>query len=60
MIESHRSGVAVYCKPENKENHLGFVEGMNDKIRVLQQRAYGIKDKEYLRRKTLTCCLPEI
>jgi len=60
MIESHWSGIAAYCKPENKEIPLGFVEGMNNKIRVLQRRAYGIKDEEYLRLKVLTCCLPEI
>ena len=60
-IESHWSGgVAAYCKPENKEIPLGFVEGLNNKIRVLQRRAYGIKDEEYLRLKVLTCCLPEI
>ncbi len=53
-------GVPAYCKPENKEIPLGFVEGMNNKIRVLQRRAYGIKDEEYLRLKVLTCCLPEI
>ena len=60
MIERHWSGVAAYCKPENKGIPLGFVEGLNNKIRVLQRRAYGIKDEEYLRLKVLTCCLPEI
>ncbi|MCP4372876.1 MAG: transposase, partial [Deltaproteobacteria bacterium] len=60
MIENHWRGVAAYCKPENKEIPLGFVEGLNNKIRVLQRRAYGFKDEEYLRLKVLTCCLPEI
>ena len=39
---------------------LGFVEGVNNKIRVIQRRAYGLKDEEYLRLKVLTCILPAI
>jgi hypothetical protein len=54
-----RMGIAAYCKPENKVP-LGFVEGLNNKIRVLQRRPYGIRDEEYLRLKFLTCMLPEI
>lgn len=57
MIERHWDGIAAYCKPENKVS-LGFVEGLNNKIRVLQRRAYGIRDEEYLRLKILTCMLP--
>lgn len=59
MIENHWEGIAAYCKPENKVP-LGFVEGLNNKIRVLQRRAYGLRDEEYLRLKILTCMLPEI
>jgi transposase len=59
MIETHWEGIAAYCKPENKVP-LGFVEGFNNKIRVLQRRAYGLRDEEYLRLKVLTCMLPEI
>jgi len=59
MIEAHWEGIAAYCKPENKVP-LGFVEGFNNKIRVLQRRAYGLRDEEYLRLKVLTCMLPEI
>lgn len=59
MIERHWDGIAAYCEPENKVS-LGFVEGLNNKIRVLQRRAYGIRDPEYLRLKILTCMLPEI
>lgn len=57
MIERHWDGIAAYCKPENKVS-LGFVEGLNNKIRVLQRRAYGLRDEEYLRLKILTCMLP--
>ena len=59
MIERHWDGIAAYCLPENKVS-LGFVEGFNNKIRVIQRRAYGLRDEEYLRLKVLTCMLPEI
>jgi len=57
MIDRHWDGIAAYCKPENKVS-LGFVEGLNNKIRVIQRRAYGLRDEEYLRLKILTCMLP--
>ena len=59
LIERHWEGIAAYCNPENKVA-LGFVEGLNNKIRVIQRRAYGLRDEEYLRLKILTCMLPEI
>lgn len=59
MIERHWDGIAAFCKPENKVA-LGFVEGLNNKIRVLQRRAYGLRDEEYLRLKVLTCMLPPL
>jgi transposase len=55
-IERHWDGIAAHCKPENKVS-LGFVEGLNNKIRVIQRRAYGLRDEEYLRLKVLTCTL---
>jgi len=57
MIESHWDGIAAFCKSENKVS-LGFVEGLNNKVRVIQRRAYGLRDGEYLRLKVLTCMLP--
>jgi len=59
MIDQHGDGIAAYCEPRNKVP-LGFVEGFNNKIRVLQRRAYGLRDEEYLRLKILTCMLPEL
>lgn len=59
MIDRHWDGIAAYCKPANKVS-LGFVEGLNNKIRVIQRRAYGLRDEEYLRLKVLTCMLPEL
>jgi transposase len=59
MIDRHWDGIAAYCKEENKVS-LGFVEGLNNKIRVIQRRAYGLRDEEYLRLKVLTCMLPKL
>ena len=59
LIERHWDGIATYCKPENKVA-LGFVEGLNNKIRVIQRRAYGLRDEEYLKLKVLTASLPEL
>jgi transposase len=59
MIERHWDGIAAYSRAENKVS-LGFVEGLNNKIRVIQRRAYGLRDEEYLRLKILTCMLKPI
>jgi transposase len=59
MIEAHWDGIEAYCHEQNKVA-LGFVEGLNNKIRVLQHRAYGYRDEEYFRLKILTCMLPEL
>jgi transposase len=59
LIDRHWDGIAAYCRPQNKVA-LGFVEGLNNKIRVLQRRAYGLRDEEYLRLKVLTCMLPPL
>jgi len=59
MIERHWDGIAAYCRPENKVS-LGFVEGLNNKIRVIQRRAYGLRNEDYFRLKVLTCMLPEL
>lgn len=42
-----------YCRPDHKVS-LGFMEGLNNKIRVIQRRSYGLKDMEYLKLKVLT------
>jgi transposase len=57
MIDKHWYGIASYCHPNNKVK-LGFVEGINNKIRVIQRKAYGYRDEEYLRLKILTAFLP--
>jgi transposase len=58
MVERNWEGLAEYCRREEKPS-LGFVEGLNTKIRVIQRRAYGLRDEEYLRLKILTSMLPD-
>jgi transposase len=59
MIERHWDGIVSYCDPENKVS-LGLVEGLNNKIRVLQRRAYGYQDEEYLKLKIIASFLPPL
>lgn len=59
MIERHWDGIQTYCNLSEKVS-LGFVEGLNNKIRVIQRRAYGLRDEDYFKLKVLTCTLPEI
>jgi transposase len=58
MIERNWEGLAEYSRLDAKPP-LGFVEGFNTKIRVIQRRAYGLRDEEYLRLKVLTSMLPD-
>jgi transposase len=59
MVAAHWDGIEAYCHEENKVP-LGFVEGINNKIRAIQKRSYGLRDEEYLRLKILTCTLPKL
>jgi transposase len=59
LVAMHWDGIEAYCHAENKVP-LGFVEGLNNKIRAIQRRAYGLRDEEYLRLKILTCMLPKL
>lgn len=59
MIERHWAGIASYCHPDNKCS-LGMVEGLNNKIRVIQRRAYGYRDEEFLKLKIIASFLPPL
>jgi transposase len=59
MVDAHWDGIVSYCEPGNKVA-LGFVEGLNNKIRTLQKKAYGYRDEEYFRLKILTCMLRKL
>ncbi len=56
-MEKNRGGIAACCTVAEKVS-LGFVEGMNTKIPVIQRRAYGLRAEQYLRLKILTGMLP--
>lgn len=51
-------GTAAYCTPRNKVN-LCFAEGLNNKIRMIQRRAYGYPDEKDCRLKILTTFLSQ-
>ena len=59
MIERHWEGIISYCNPDNKVS-LGCVEGLNNAIRVIQRKAYGFRDEEYLSMKIITHFLPPL
>ena len=59
MIDAHWDGIASFCLVEHNVR-LGFVEGLNNKIRKIQGRAYGYRDEEYFRLKILTCMLEKL
>lgn len=56
-LDRHGDGIAAYRRSEGKVS-FSFVEGLHDNIRVIQRRAYGLRDEEYLRWKVRTCRLP--
>ena len=60
MVAAHWDGIEAFCRHENKTVPLGFVEGINNKIRAIQRRPYGLRDEEYFRLKILTCMLPKL
>ena len=59
LIERHWDGIAAYCNDENRVS-LGIVEGLNNKIKVLQRRAYGYRDEDYLKLKIVAAFLPPL
>jgi transposase len=59
MIERHWDGIAAYCHPGNNVSP-GLVEGLNNKIRVIQRSAYGCRDEHYLRLKIIASFLPPL
>lgn len=59
LVDKHWNGIAAHSLPTHTIP-LGFVEGLNNKIRVIQRRAYGLRDEEYLALKILTMGLPDL
>jgi len=50
----------AYSRPPRARDYQFAPDRFNNKIRVIQRRAYGLHDEEYLRLKILTCMLPGI
>jgi transposase len=57
MVDKHWDGIVNHCKLRQNIK-LGYVEGANNKIKVIQKQAYGYRDDEYLELKILTAFLP--
>lgn len=53
MIDKHLEGILAYC---DKKVPLGYVEGSNLKAKNIIRRAYGYRDKEYMKLKLIQGC----
>lgn len=53
MVETHLDGILAYC---DKPVSLGYIEGTNLKARNIIRRAYGYRDKEYMKLKIIQAC----
>ncbi|MBL8300630.1 MAG: transposase [Rhodanobacteraceae bacterium] len=59
MVERHWDGGVACCHPGNKVS-LGLLEGLNNKIRIIQCNAYGYRDEAYLKLKIIASFLPAL
>ena len=56
MIDRHWDGIAAYCRLENKVS-LGFVEGLNNKIRVTKRAPTACATRTiYGSKSSPACC----
>ncbi len=55
MVEEHLEGILAYC---DNPVSLGYIESANLKARTVIRRAYGYRDKEYMRLKVIQACTP--
>jgi len=55
MVEAHFDGILACC---DKRVSLGYIEATNLKAKNLIRRAYGFRDKEYMRLKIIQACSP--
>jgi len=54
MLEKHLDGILAYC---DKKVSLGYIESTNLKARNVIRRAYGYRDKSYMKPKSGQCFL---
>jgi len=55
MVDKHLDGILAYC---DKRVSLGFLEATNLKARNIIRRAYGYRDKAYMKLKIIQACSP--
>jgi len=55
LIKNHLDGILSYC---DKKLSLGYIEATNLKARNIIRRAYGYRDKEYMKLKIIQGCTP--
>lgn len=55
MVERHLDGILAFC---DKKVSLGYIEATNLKAKNLIRRAYGYRDKDYMRLKIIQACTP--
>ena len=55
LIEDHLDGILAYC---DKKVSLGYVERTNLTAKNVIRRAYGYRDKDYMKLKIIQACTP--
>ena len=55
LVENHWDGILAFC---DKKVSLGYIESANLKARNVIRRAYGYRDKEYMKLKIIQACTP--
>lgn len=55
MIDRHFEGILAFC---DKKVSLGYIESSNLKARNVIRRAYGYRDKDYMKLKIIQACTP--
>jgi transposase len=55
LVERHWDGILAFC---DKKVSLGYIESSNLKARNVIRRAYGYRDKEYMKLKVIQACTP--
>lgn len=55
MVDRHLDGILAYC---DKKVSLGYIESSNLKARNVIRRAYGYRDKDYMKLKVIQACTP--
>lgn len=53
MIDKHLDGILAYC---DKKVPMGYMEATNLKAKNIIRRAYGYRDKEYMKLKIIQGC----